>query len=104
MRGQGSGDRRQRTEDRGQKTEDRRQKTGFSPGGAAEGSQGWSESSSATPGNWTEVGALAPFPRLVWVFVAIGLLAMPLFAHGCHGDDVDHEPLLIPTRLNPEDR
>jgi len=39
---------------------------------------------------------------LVWLFIAAALLALPLFAHGCHGDDVDHEPLLIPVRLNPE--
>ena len=37
----------------------------------------------------------------VWVFVALALLLAPL-AHGCHGDDVDHEPLLIPFRSNPE--
>ena len=36
-------------------------------------------------------------------FVAISLLLAPLFAHGCHGDDVDHEPLLVPLRLNPEE-
>ena len=41
-------------------------------------------------------------PRLAfWLVVA---LALPLFAHGCHGDDVDHEPLLVPFRLNGEDR
>jgi hypothetical protein len=42
--------------------------------------------------------------RAAWLFVALALLLAPLFAHGCHGDDVDHEPLLIPLRLNPEDR
>lgn len=49
-------------------------------------------------------GAIFPLPRFVWFFVALALLAPPLFAHGCHGDDVDHEPLLIPLRLNSEDR
>ena len=38
-----------------------------------------------------------------WLFIAVALLLAPLFAHGCHGDDVDHEPLLIPSRLNPDD-
>jgi hypothetical protein len=39
----------------------------------------------------------------VFAFVALALLALPLFAHGCHGDDIDHEPLLVPLRLNPEE-
>jgi hypothetical protein len=42
--------------------------------------------------------------RAAWLFVALTLLLVPLFAHGCHGDDVDHEPLVVPLRLNPEDR
>ena len=33
-----------------------------------------------------------------WLLLA--LLTLPLFAHGCHGDDVDHEPLVVPFRLN----
>ncbi len=53
-------------------------------------------------------GIRPPFPpfvfRAMFWFVAVALLALPFFAHGCHGDDVDHEPLLIPVRLNPEDR
>jgi hypothetical protein len=51
-----------------------------------------------------DVGASSPFPRFVWLFIALALLALPIFAHGCHGDDVDHEPLLIPLRLNPDER
>jgi hypothetical protein len=39
----------------------------------------------------------------VWLAVALFLLLAPVFAHGCHGDDVDHEPLLIPSRLTPDD-
>lgn len=39
---------------------------------------------------------------LLWLFAAAAFLALPLFAHGCHGDDVDHEPLLVPVRMNPE--
>ena len=33
-----------------------------------------------------------------WGFVVIALLAlgMPLVGHGCHGDDVDHEPAVFP--------
>ncbi len=38
----------------------------------------------------------------VGLFVAFALLLIPLWAHGCHGDDVDHEPLLLPIRLNSE--
>jgi hypothetical protein len=52
----------------------------------------------------SEVATILPFPRLVWYFIAIALLALPIFAHGCHGDDVDHEPLLFPFRLNSENR
>lgn len=59
---------------------------------------------SGVGGQEPDIGAGVRLPRLVWIFVATALLAMPLFAHGCHGDDVDHEPLLIPTRLNSEDR
>lgn len=42
----------------------------------------------------------------VFVFLAVSLsiLVAPLFAHGCHGDDIDHEPLLIPIRMNANDR
>ncbi len=39
--------------------------------------------------------------RAVWLFVALALLLAPLFAHGCHGDDADHEPLLTPHRTHP---
>jgi phosphoribosylcarboxyaminoimidazole (NCAIR) mutase len=55
-------------------------------------------------GQDAEAGAIARLPRVVWTFVAVAVLAVPVFAHGCHGADVDHEPLLIPVRLNPEDR
>ena len=44
-----------------------------------------------------------PLPRAVWFVIAATLLLAPVFAHGCHGDDVDHEPLLIPFRLTPDD-
>lgn len=49
-------------------------------------------------------GLTPPARQYVWCFVALALLALPLFAHGCHGDDIDHEPLLIPLRLTSEDR
>jgi hypothetical protein len=55
-------------------------------------------------GEQTEASRLARLPPLTWWFIALALLLPPLFAHGCHGDDVDHEPLLIPSRLNSEDR
>jgi hypothetical protein len=47
---------------------------------------------------------LATIRALSWLFISLALLAAPLFAHGCHGDDIDHEPLLIPLRVNPEDQ
>ncbi len=40
---------------------------------------------------------------LCWWFLALALLVAPL-AHGCHGPDVDHEPLVAPLRTNTEDR
>jgi hypothetical protein len=42
--------------------------------------------------------------RAAFYFVSLALLLPPLFAHGCHGDDIDHEPLLTPLRNQPEDR
>ena len=33
-----------------------------------------------------------------WVFVALAVLLAPVYAHGCHGDDVDHEPVLFPLK------
>ena len=50
-----------------------------------------------------KAGGWPPLAPLAWLFIGVALLA-PLFAHGCHGDDVDHEPLLIPHRLNEENR
>ncbi len=38
--------------------------------------------------------------RFLVAFVA-GVLVVPLFAHGCHGDDIDHEPGVVPGRLEP---
>jgi hypothetical protein len=38
----------------------------------------------------------------VGLFVALAVVLIPLLAHGCHGDDVDHEPLFLPIRLNSE--
>lgn len=31
-----------------------------------------------------------------WFFLGVLLLTIPIFAHGCHGDDVDHEPTVAP--------
>jgi hypothetical protein len=55
----------------------------------------------AVPG---EEQTARPLARAAFLFLSLALLASPLFAHGCHGDDIDHEPLLIPLRSNPEDR
>jgi MYXO-CTERM domain-containing protein len=35
------------------------------------------------------------------LLVLVALLAVPL-AHGCHGPDVDHEPLAAPQKQNRE--
>ena len=44
------------------------------------------------------------FPRTLVRYALFALLTaalvLPLFAHGCHGDDVDHEPLVFPVRFN----
>jgi hypothetical protein len=50
------------------------------------------ESGIGSPGSGA---AIARLRGLVWIFVAVAILALPFFAHGCHGDDVDHEPLLM---------
>jgi hypothetical protein len=34
--------------------------------------------------------------------VLVGLLLLPLFAHGCHGDDLDLEPAAPPAETRPE--
>jgi hypothetical protein len=56
----------------------------------------------------SRAGAAAPLAaaarRAAAWFVALALLLAPLFAHGCHGDDVDHEPVLTPPRSNPDGR
>lgn len=49
-------------------------------------------------------GLTPPARRGFFWFVVAALLALPIFAHGCHGDDVDHEPLFVPFRLNSDDR
>ena len=33
------------------------------------------------------------------MFVLLGLLLVPLVGHGCHGDDVDHEPAAAPKEI-----
>jgi hypothetical protein len=43
------------------------------------------------------------FLSIAWLACAVFILTVPVFAHGCHGDDVDHEPILLPHRLNPEE-
>jgi hypothetical protein len=32
----------------------------------------------------------------VVLFAVLALLILPIFAHGCHGDDEDHEPGFAP--------
>jgi hypothetical protein len=55
-------------------------------------------------GGWGGCSPPRPLARAAFLFISLALLVAPLFAHGCHGDDIDHEPLLIPLRSNPEDR
>ena len=50
-------------------------------------------------------------PQLSWplspvsCLLLIGvLLLVPIFAHGCHGDDVDHEPGAVPRVEREPDR
>ncbi|MBN9516920.1 hypothetical protein J0H58_00145, partial [bacterium] len=38
-------------------------------------------------------GLSSPVPRLLFL---LALLTLPLVGHGCHGDDVDHEPAAAP--------
>ena len=35
------------------------------------------------------VGLLSP---VSWLLILAAALLVPIVAHGCHGDDVDHEP------------
>ena len=44
---------------------------------------------------------------LAFAFIVLLALALaPIVGHGCHGDDVDHEPSFAPPRFNhqPETR
>lgn len=34
----------------------------------------------------------------------LALLLIPIVGHGCHGDDVDHEPAVAPPEHRPENR
>jgi hypothetical protein len=35
------------------------------------------------------------------MLVVLLSLVVPIFAHGCHGDDVDHEPVVAPPTRHP---
>ncbi len=38
----------------------------------------------------------------LWVAITVLAFALPLVGHGCHGDDVDHEPTVMPpVRTTP---
>jgi hypothetical protein len=45
----------------------------------------------------------APAGLSLILVAALAALALPLFAHGCHGADEDHEPGFapVPTRSEP---
>jgi hypothetical protein len=75
----------QRTEDRGQETGDRRQETG--------------KTLPSLPFLSLVSCLLSPVRRLspvFLVFAVVVLVALPIFAHGCHRGDHDDEPLVAP--------
>lgn len=44
-------------------------------------------------------------PRLgdmVFWFFVIAIVSLPLFAHGCHSEDVDNEPGMMPRNEAPD--
>ena len=43
-----------------------------------------------------EPGQLVRRKHFGLLFFALVVLLPPIFAHGCHGDDVDHEPGAVP--------
>jgi hypothetical protein len=40
--------------------------------------------------------------RPVKALLLLAVLLLPIFAHGCHGDDVDDEPTFVPVTPNVE--
>lgn len=54
----------------------------------------WPESAGTVRGT----GGLSPAARLLAWAAVLAILVLPVFAHGCHGDDVDHEPGFAPPR------
>ena len=49
----------------------------------------------------TRGGRPPPPPRVLFL-VSLAVLAVPVFAHGCHRDDIDHEPGVAPPLRQPE--
>ena len=47
-----------------------------------------------------DVGRRGAAWSAAWLFVALAVLLAPIVAHGCHGDDVDHEPAVPPPVYN----
>ena len=92
---------------RGQESGDRRQEAGVCREGGvslpvAYASGSLTRSVSLPVADATSLTRIAS--RAMFWFISLAVILTPIFAHGCHGDDVDHEPLLIPIRLNPENR
>lgn len=50
----------------------------------------------------TRTPAPAALGAALRAFVALAVLLAPLFAHGCHSGDEDHEPFVAPQKLNRE--
>ena len=42
--------------------------------------------------------------RSIGFAVFVALLLVPIVGHGCHGDDVDHEPATVPQTKPQENR
>jgi len=48
-------------------------------------------------------GGTAPAAPFISCLFLAALMLVPLVGHGCHGDDVDHEPVMAPHRQNQSD-
>jgi hypothetical protein len=40
--------------------------------------------------------------RSMALVILVALLIAPIFGHGCHGDDVDHEPAVVTHKNQPD--
>ena len=48
-------------------------------------------------GHWvSDFTVHCPLPTAHLLLILLALLTFPLVGHGCHGDDIDHEPAAAP--------